>query len=208
MTEHKMEGPDEPRTGVSRRSVLGALMAALVAPAALGKVWARSGAPLSGAAHPLRQITTQESHAPLPRFGHSAATLPDGRILVTGGWRYGGMSALNPPLANVQIYDPFGDLWTDAQPLKTPRAEHAAVTLTDGRVLITGGLGHAPLSDAEIYDPSRNTWTPAAPMPHPRYGHAATLTDDRVIITGGFARQPQAAVLAYDIASGVWQRAR
>ena len=162
---------------------------------------------MSGAAHSLRQISASATRDPLPRFGHSATLLADGRILVTGGWRHGGISALNPPLASAQIYDPAGDLWTDAKPLRTPRAEHASVTLPDGRVLVIGGLGHAPLADAEIYDPSRDTWTPAAPMHQPRYGHAATLADDRVLVTGGFAQQPQAGVLAYDLARGVWQSA-
>ncbi len=207
MTEHMTERPDEPRGGVSRRSVLSGLMAALIVPAALGRVWARSGTPLGGAAHPLRQIGALATRDPLPRFGHSATLLADGRILVTGGWRHGGTSALNPPLASVQIYDPAGDLWTDAKPLKTARAEHASVTLPDGRVLVMGGLGHAALADAEIYDPSRNVWMPAMPMQQPRYGHAATLAGDRVLVTGGFAQQPQAGVLAYDIARGVWQAA-
>lgn len=220
MTEHKADRPESADGGVrgiSRRSVLGGLAAALVAPALVGKAWARGGEPL-GRSRPLNeQFDAQAPEqigagpariAPLPRFGHSATTLGDGRILVAGGWRQGGTSALNPPLAAVQIYDPAGDVWAGVASLKTARAEHAAVALPDGRVLVLGGLRHAPLADAEVYDPARDTWTRIAPMGQARYGHAATVSEGLVIVTGGFAQQPQTGVLVYDVAAEAWRPGR
>lgn len=214
MTEHDTEESGAEGRGVSRRSVLGGLMAALVAPALLAKAWARPGGDGAGAGRAVnvwtgRAVwTSRTACAPLPRFGHSATALADGRILVAGGWRYGGTSPLNPPLAGAQIYDPARDAWAAASPLLRPRAEHAAAALPDGRVLVTGGLGHAPLSDAEVYDPTADTWTRVSPMGQPRYGHAAAVSGGRVIITGGFSGQPQSGVLAYDIGGDVWQPAR
>ena len=198
--------------GVSRRSVLGGLAAALVAPALVGKAWAGISGPL-GRNRPRQerfdaQIPGRTLAAPMPRFGHSATLLADGRILVAGGWRHGGASALNPPLAAAQIYDPAGDVWRNAAPLKTARAEHAAVALPDGRVLVAGGLGSGPLADAEVYDPERNAWTRISPMAQARYGHAATFSEGLVIVTGGFAQQPQAGVLAYDVAAEAWRPGR
>ena len=41
------------------------------------------------------------------------------------------------------------------------RSSHTATTLTDGRLLVVGGLGsdRKPMSKVEIYDPKTDTWT-------------------------------------------------
>lgn len=70
----------------------------------------------------------------------------------------------------------------------TPRGLHAAATLTDGRVLFTGGVDGtgAVVNTCELYDPATNTFSPAANLLGPRAGHAAaTLADGRVMVAGG-----------------------
>ena len=73
-------------------------------------------------------------------------------------------------------------------PMETPRANHTATLLADGRVLVTGGTGTGGLAvpGGEIYDPSANTWTPTAHLNVARRGHTATLLPDgTVLIAGG-----------------------
>ncbi|MGK3967667.1 kelch repeat-containing protein [Sorangium sp. So ce118] len=115
--------------------------------------------------------------------------------------------------------------WESVPSMITPRGEHAATELQDGRVLIAGGypLVDAPsytnlaamsLREVEIYDPATRTWSPAAPLAQPRSGHAAILLPNgRVLVAGGRSRSevPAGAALAsvelYDPASNTWTTA-
>ena len=166
----------EPRALVSRRSLLGGMMVAVVTPAVLSRAWAET--PMHS--ERVAPGSPRTSCSPTPRFQHSATGLADGRVLVTGGWRHSGLQTSVLPLGETQIYDASANAWSRAAFLNTARAQHAAVALADGRVLVVGGVNHAPLSDTEIYDPAADTWTRAAPMPQSRYGHAASFTDGLV----------------------------
>jgi len=81
-------------------------------------------------------------------------------------------------------------LGTDDE-VSTLRVHHAATLLTDGRVLITGGLGvnGGPVASAHIL--TEDELTDMAPMAQPRWGHTATAITTGplrggVLITGGF----------------------
>lgn len=77
--------------------------------------------------------------------------------------------------------------------LSAHRAQAGLAALTDGTLLITGGLG--PDQDptmamaqvsADIYDPERGRVVWSGTMLHPHAGHTTTLLDDgRVLIAGG-----------------------
>jgi len=115
-----------------------------------------------------------------PRWSAAAALLPDGRLLITGG--YGGTGQL----ATAEIY--AGGQFTACAPMLLARGGHTAVTLADGRVLVAGGTRPDGIatSAAEIYDPAANAWSVAGPMIEGRAGHtAALLRDGRVLIAGG-----------------------
>ena len=78
--------------------------------------------------------------------------------------------------------------WSPAGQMTQARTGAAAVLLTDGRVLITGGADSsgAPQATAEVYDPSTGAFTALAAMSVPRANHAAiVLKTGDVLVTGG-----------------------
>ena len=197
-------------TLVSRRTLIGGLMGAVVSAATLQKVWALGGdSPARAAAirvAPGALRTQKADGSPDPRFQHAAAALPGGSVLVTGGWRQSGAGSDAPPMSGAQIFNPYSGTWTDAAAMSRGRALHSAVTLEDGRVLVVGGINRIALADAEIYDPNTDRWTQVASMSVARYGHVATLANGLVVVTGGCHKAALSSVLIYDVNSDRWQR--
>ena len=76
--------------------------------------------------------------------------------------------------------------WTNTTSMATPRHDHTATLLPNGRVLVTGGYNGGTVSSAELYDPSTGLWTSAGAMANPRYAHTSTLLPNgQVLVTGG-----------------------
>lgn len=120
-----------------------------------------------------------------PRVSHAASPLPDGRVLLLGGWTPEG------PTASTEIFDPAANTVLPGAEMTFARADAAVALLPDGRVLVVGGYdGDAPLASAEIYDPATNTFAPASDMTTPRTSHASvTMVDGNVLIIGGSDRE-------------------
>ena len=142
------------------------------------------------------------------RSGHTATRLPDGRVLVAGGWAGEG----TPPLAAAELFDPATNRFTPVGALREGRGGHAAAALPDGRVLLIGGwVAARRASDSvEIFDPATGRFTPAAPLPSPRLGPlAAPLADGSVLVVGGEdeRRAPLAGAVRYDPATDRWHAA-
>lgn len=82
-----------------------------------------------------------------------------------------------------------------AEPSDAPtlaRLIPTANLLSDGRVLVAGGLGIAPegpvkvLASADVWDPTIDSFEPTASLGEARYGHTASLLPDgKVLIAGG-----------------------
>jgi hypothetical protein len=95
--------------------------------------------------NPVTRTTTVFDLA-VARRGHTATVLSDGRVLIAGG--IGLDSAGNQvPLSSVELFA-VGVGFVSERPLGAPRANHVAVPLCDGTVLVAGG---GPT--AEIYTP-------------------------------------------------------
>jgi hypothetical protein len=70
----------------------------------------------------------------------------------------------------------------------TGRYLHTATLLTNGKVLVAGGLalGGGFLTDAELYDPTSSSWASAAALNLGRSRHTATLLPNgEVLVAGG-----------------------
>jgi len=124
----------------------------------------------------------------VPRVGHAAALLSDGRVLVTGGISFPPMIRVEP---SAEIYDPAANQWTMGAPMQDARYDHDMVLLPDGRVLVAGGtndLGHpefGALASAELYDPVADAWTPLPPMSDHRQSPTLAVLPDGVYVAGG-----------------------
>jgi len=119
---------------------------------------------------------------------HSATLLQDGRVLIAGG-RYVTPDSSH---AKCELYDPVTGIFSPTiGDLNVDRNGHAAVLLSDGKVLLCGGgqtttPGYSiGLNSAELYDPASDSFTLIGNMNQVRVGHEATLlSDGKVLVTG------------------------
>jgi deoxycytidylate deaminase len=124
----------------------------------------------------------------VPREGHTATILRDGRVLIVGGSDNG-----THTVDSAEIYDPASGTFSRTTHLNQPREAHTATLLLSGKVLIAGGGrggmpgGYIAYDTAEIYDPATSRFsTIRAHMKFDRVGAAAVrLVDGRVLIAGG-----------------------
>ena len=111
---------------------------------------------------------------------------------------------------NLRIYDPISGTFTATGNMTSPRIDHTATVLPDGRVLIAGGSagpqGVVPSNGAEIYDPSTGTFAATGNMISDHVCHQAILLGNgKVLIIGGSGandRVPNAEL--YDPATGTF----
>lgn len=102
-----------------------------------------------------------------PRAGQTATLLPDGEVLVAGGYHIDNTGRYKSS-RSTELFNPTTNTWRPAAPMLAERYFATATLLTNGDVLITGGEryisgsggGFRPEVPAETYDPSTNIWTP------------------------------------------------
>ena len=76
--------------------------------------------------------------------------------------------------------------WFKTGSLNHQRRLHAACILSNGKVLVTGGIDHGVLYNGELYDPSTETWKTIGSMNDARMEHTASvLMGGKVLVTGG-----------------------
>ncbi len=124
------------------------------------------------------------------RTQHTATTLPDGKILATGG-----VNDIFQRERSCEIFDPSGNggsgIWNITDSMAKGRDQHTATLLTNGKVLVTGGLSSdVIIATCELFDMAGNggkgKWTTVASMNIPRGLHTATLLPDgKILVAGG-----------------------
>jgi len=116
-----------------------------------------------------------------PRAIHTATLLPNGKVLLAGGYN-GAPAAPEVPAAwnnTAELFDPTSGMFTSLLPntMTSPRALHTATLMADGRVLLVGGFnGSAVSATAELADFSARSFASLpAGMTVARLYHTATL---------------------------------
>src|SRR6266516_744145 len=142
------------------------------------------------------------------RRGHTATLLPNGKVLVAGG--FVDVDLLSDT-RTAELYDPATGTWSNTGNLNSGRIWHTATLLANGKVLVAGGAdcvkGCGPNTSAELYDPATGTWSKTGDLNASHSGHTATLLQDgKVLIAGGGFPSLTALSVGelYDPGSGTW----
>jgi hypothetical protein len=153
------------------------------------------------------------------RYAHTATALPNGDVLVVGGFGSGfDCEDLGEPAQNsAELYNPSTGSFKATGSMVNGRAGHTATLLPSGKVLVVGGgnQGGGPFpfygagsNTAELYDPATGQFSPTGSMSVPRYGHTATLlANGKVLIVGGaitFSSKPTTVAEIYDPVAGTF----
>jgi hypothetical protein len=133
-------------------------------------------------------------------YGCGAVKLPDGKVLLAGGWNRG------PVLDSAELYDPAtGTFSFTIGKMVANRLGPSAILLKTGKVLILAGHnGFTPYASAELYDPQTQTFSATGSMSVPRLPTAVMLRDGRVLVAGGMTNSGPmlASAEIYDPATG------
>src|SRR5437762_585104 len=110
------------------------------------------------------------SEADTARDLHTATVLPNGTVLVVGG--YDGTNSL----ASAELYDPAAGTWSATGSFRIARYYHTATLLPNGTVLVVGGNdGTNSLASAELYDSANGAWSATGNLGTVHDYHTATL---------------------------------
>jgi hypothetical protein len=145
---------------------------------------------------PATQTTTALTMA-FPRAGHGASLMGNGKVLVTGGLAAFDLTNLlalfNGIQSTTEIFDPATNTFAPGPAMLEARALHTSTTLTNGQVLIAGGLTLIPIinlptvsATAYRFNPTTGSFGLPSLFSGARFMHtAAPLTGGRVLLVGG-----------------------
>jgi len=134
--------------------------------------------------------TTTASLA-VARYVGDAFPLPGKKVFVVGG---------QLAVSSTEIYDDATSSFTMGPSLSRVRTQARAAKLTDGRIMIAGGIGAAedPVT-ADVYSPTTNTVTKTAGMPIP-----LAVTSTAALPGGAALVTAPAGALVWNPTTGAW----
>nr|MBA2480025.1 hypothetical protein [Planctomycetota bacterium] len=119
---------------------------------------------------------------PAPRCDHQGFALPDGSLVVLGGY-----SSIAPLMhsTSILILDAGMRSWRTGPDVG--RGHARGCVLRDGQVLVTGGVSDGMASTrCDLFDPSDGSWSRTADLALPRAYHVCEATPDGgALVIGG-----------------------
>jgi hypothetical protein len=129
------------------------------------------------------QLADTSASARVGRYGHSAALLPDGKVLLAGGRN--GFSILK----NAELFNPADRTYSYTPgSMRIERYRHSATRLGNGMVLLAGGQNSDAINrTAELYNSATGSFSyTSGLMTTPRDAHTATsLNNGKILLVGG-----------------------
>lgn len=112
----------------------------------------------------------------------------------------------NVPLWSGSTGDIPSPSWSTTGSLSAGRAVHTATLLTNGLVLVAGGVNSSGWpTTCELYDPVAGTWSTTGSLNSGRAYHTATLLlNGKVLVTGGSTFSDLTSCELYDPSTGTW----
>lgn len=127
-----------------------------------------------------QRLSTSTPLAP-PRIQQSATLLPDGDVLIAGGFNF-----TDSNLDVAQRYDHLTKSLVACAPMWTKRRAHGAALLPSGDVLVAGGIGASgAIANTERWTRATNVWTNLPPMNAARFDHFTVKIGSKVLVGGG-----------------------
>ena len=172
--------------------VINSIMAYFVITGGLGPDWPQTAR--AEIYDPQTGTFTAIESLKVARADHTATVLNDGRVLLAGGSSGPRMSS--DVVASAEIFDPSSERFTSIEAMNVPRHKHSATLISEGRVLIIGGISGRTWSSggdasAEIFDPATGSFTSTGSMSLPRYkirDAVVRLPNGQVLVAGGAGR--------------------
>ena len=138
----------------------------------------------------------------------------DGRLMSVGGRAIGLQAQSGNYNETAELFDPASTTWTFTGDMNEQRRSPGLMVLSDGRVLVVGGLSgqREPLASSEYWDEGTGVWVfgPEMNRPHDLMATAA-LPDGRFMMIGGTSKDDNGLLIsltaeteAYDPATETW----
>ncbi|HTY35866.1 MAG TPA: kelch repeat-containing protein [Bacteroidota bacterium] len=145
---------------------------------------------------PLRRIHAMREI----RAGHTATALPNGMVLVAGGFRKSSDGRSQLYSNSAELFNPHTESFAPAGTMNVARCGHTATLLANGKVLIAGGFTEKGMTaSAELFDPESKSFTLVGELSCPRGDATATLLKSgEVLIAGGGDVEATAAADLFD----------
>jgi len=156
---------------------------------------------------------SRETRMLVGRLNPTVTALADGAWLIAGGFT--GPLESGTETAEVEIFDPaVSPFFFAGNSLLQPRSGHRAARLSDGRVLVTGGIQSDEqliLDQAELYDPLTGAFSATGSLITARtVPEINVLPDGRILVAGGntsidtYLPEPASTAELYDPTTGAF----